>query len=287
MSEITRRRSPRPPAASALSRLMEQYLAANRALWDEWTAIHEHSSFYDLEGFKRGGIRLREYELGELGEVNGKDLLHLQCHFGLDTLSFARLGAHPTGADFSADAISLARSLADELNFRAEFICSDLYNLPAALPGDFDIVYTSRGVLGWLPDIWAWAKVVRHFLRPGGVFYITEKHPFADVFDDDIPFKVNYDYFGGKEPHRFETQGSYADPEAHVEQPYEYGWWHPLSNIISALTSQGLRIDFLHEWPFCEWELAGLELNPEDGTWRQPGGEPRLPLFFSLRATKP
>jgi len=265
---------------------VEEYLAANRALWDEWTAIHERSSFYDVEGFKQGGIRLRDYELAEIGDVSGQDLLHLQCHFGLDTLSFARLGARPTGADFSAEAISLARSLATELELQARFVRSDLYELPHELAGDFDIVYTSRGVLGWLPDIRAWAKVVTHFLRPGGVFYITEKHPFADVFDDDIPLKVNYDYFGGEQPQRFETQGSYADLDAHVEQPYEYGWWHPLGNIISALTSQGLRIDFLHEWPFCEWELAGLEHRPEDGTWRQPEGEPKLPLFFSLRATK-
>ena len=264
---------------------MEEYLAANRALWDEWTAIHERSSYYDVGGFKQGGIRLRDYELAEIGEVSGKDLLHLQCHFGLDTLSFARLGARTTGADFSAEAISLARSLAAELDLRARFVRSDLYELPHELAGDFDIVYTSRGVLGWLPDIWAWAEVVTNFLRPGGVFYITEKHPFADVFDDDIPLKVSYDYFGTDQPHRFETQGSYADPDAHVEQPYEYGWWHPLSNIISALTARGLRIDFLHEWPFCEWELAGLERRP-DGTWRRPEGEPRLPLFFSLRTTK-
>jgi SAM-dependent methyltransferase len=266
---------------------VEEYLAANRALWDEWTTIHKRSSFYDMEGFKRGGIRLRDYELAEIGDVSGKDLLHLQCHFGLDTLSFARLGARPTGADFSSEAVALAGSLADELGLHADFVCSDLYELPGALAGDFDIVYTSRGVLGWLPDIWKWAEVVAHFMRPGGVFYITEKHPFADVFDDDIPGKVSFDYFGGEQPQRFETQGSYADPDALVEQPYEYGWWHPLSNIISALTSQGLRIDFLHEWPFCEWELAGLEERPEDGTWRQPEGEPTLPLFFSLRATKP
>lgn len=266
---------------------MEQFIAANRALWDEWTRIHERSRFYDVAGFKRGGIRLRDYELDEIGAVAGKDLLHLQCHFGLDTLSFARLGARPTGADFSSEAVELARSLAAELELEADFVCSDLYSLPDALSGDFDIVYTSRGVLGWLPDIWAWAEVVGHFLRPGGVFYITEKHPFADVFDDEIPLRVHYDYFGAEQPHRFETQGSYADPDAHVEQPFEYGWWHPLSNIVSALTALGLHIDFLHEWPFCEWELAGLELDPEDGTWRQPAGAPKLPLFFSLRATKP
>jgi SAM-dependent methyltransferase len=264
----------------------DEWRERNRDHWDERVPIHVSGEFYDVASFKAGQERLQPFEIAEVGDVSGKDLLHLQCHFGLDTLSFARLGARPTGADFSSDAVSLARSLAAELHLRAGFVCSNLYELPTALPGDFDIVYTSRGVLGWLPDIWRWAEVISHFLRPGGVFYITEKHPFADVFDDEIPGKLTYDYFGQEQPQRFETQGSYADPDAHIEQPFEYGWWHPLSNIISALTSQGLQIDFLHEWPFCEWELAGLEQQP-DGTWRQPEGQPKLPLFFSLRAAKP
>jgi SAM-dependent methyltransferase len=167
---------------------MDDYLAANRALWDEWTAIHEASSFYDLEGFKAGrsggsggsgGSRLRPYEVAEVGEVGGKSLLHLQCHFGIDTLSWARLGARVTGADFSHRAIELARSIAAELDLDATFVRSDLYDLPSVLDGQFDVVYTSRGVLGWLPDLERWAAVVAHFLRPGGVFYITEIHPVA------------------------------------------------------------------------------------------------------------
>jgi 2-polyprenyl-3-methyl-5-hydroxy-6-metoxy-1,4-benzoquinol methylase len=124
---------------------MDDYLAANRALWDEWTAIHQSSSFYDLEGFKRGGSRLRDYEVDEVGDVTGKSLLHLQCHFGIDTLSWARLGARVTGADFSQRAIQLARSLAAELHLEATFVRADLYGLPAVLDGQFDVVYTSRG----------------------------------------------------------------------------------------------------------------------------------------------
>jgi len=139
---------------------MDDYLAANRALWDEWTAIHELSSFYDLESFKAGGSRLRAYEVNEVGEVAGKSLLHLQCHFGIDALSWARHGARVTGADFSARAVELARSLAAELRLDATFVRSDLYDLPSVLDGQFDIVYTSRGVLGWLPDLDRWAGVV-------------------------------------------------------------------------------------------------------------------------------
>ena len=144
-------------------------IRANNALWDEWTVIHERSEFYDLEGFKRGGVRLRPYEIEEIGPVEGKDLLHLQCHFGIDTLSWARLGARVTGADFSEAALTLARSTAADIGIAdARFVQSDVYDLPAALEGDFDIVYTSRGVLGWLPDIRRWAEVVAHFVRPGG-----------------------------------------------------------------------------------------------------------------------
>jgi SAM-dependent methyltransferase len=155
---------------------MDDCLAANKALWEERTAIHQTSSFCNLEGFKRGGSRLRTYEVGE---VTGKSLLHLQCHFGIDTLSWARLGARVTGADFSDRAIELARSLATELALDATFVRADLYDLPAVLDGQFDVVYTSHGVLGWLPDLERWAGVVAHFLRPGGVFYLTEIHPVA------------------------------------------------------------------------------------------------------------
>jgi 2-polyprenyl-3-methyl-5-hydroxy-6-metoxy-1,4-benzoquinol methylase len=130
----------------------EEQLSSNRALWNEWTAIHERSAFYDLEGFKRGGVRLRPQEIEEVGDVAGCDLLHLQCHFGIDTLSWARLGATVTGADFSEEAIALARRIATDVGLSATFVCSSLYHLPANLSGAFDVVYTSRGVLGWLPD---------------------------------------------------------------------------------------------------------------------------------------
>jgi 2-polyprenyl-3-methyl-5-hydroxy-6-metoxy-1,4-benzoquinol methylase len=156
---------------------MDDYLAANKALWNEWTAIHETSSFYNLEGFKAGGSRLRDYEVDEVGDVTGKSLLHLQCHFGIDTLSWARLGARVTGADFSERAIELARSLAAELGLDATFVRSDLYDLSSVLDGQFDVVYTSRGVLGWLPDLERWAEVVAHFLRPGGVFLCDRDPP--------------------------------------------------------------------------------------------------------------
>jgi ubiquinone/menaquinone biosynthesis C-methylase UbiE len=157
----------------------------NEALWDAWTDIHEASEFYDLEGFRRGGIRLRDEEVAAVGDVQGKALLHLQCHFGIDTLSWARLGAKVTGADFSQKAVDLAQRLAADIGVAdARFIRSDLYELPGVLDEQFDVVYTSRGVIGWLPDIRRWANVVARFTAPGGLFYITEIHPVAQAFEN-------------------------------------------------------------------------------------------------------
>jgi SAM-dependent methyltransferase len=266
-------------------------LRANNALWDEWTKIHETSQFYDLAAFRRGGIRLRPYELEEIGPVEGLDVLHLQCHFGMDTLSFARLGARVTGADFSQAAVELARSVAGDIGHpEARFVQSDLYDLPAALEGDFDLVYTSRGVLGWLPDIRRWARVVAHFVRPGGRFYITEIHPVAQAFEDEgiAPgeLQLRYPYWEHRAPLAFPVVGSYADPMATVASPTEYGWDHGLGEIVTALVEAGLRIESLREYPFVDWPV-GFLVEADDGTWRLPPGTPgELPLFFSILATK-
>jgi SAM-dependent methyltransferase len=264
----------------------------NRALWDEWTAIHETSAFYDLDGFKRGGIRLRAYELEEIGSVEGKDVLHLQCHFGMDTLSWGRLGATVTGADFSEAAVTLARSIATEIGQPgARFVQSDLSDLPTVLDGDFDLVYTSRGVLGWLPDIRRWAEVVAHFVRPGGRFYITEIHPVAQAFENEgvAPGELvlRYPYWEHAEPLSFAVKGSYADPHAVVVAKLEHGWDHGLGEIVTALIEAGLRIESLREYPFVDWGLDFL-VEGADGTWRLPPGvDGELPLFFSILASKP
>ncbi len=263
----------------------------NNALWDGWTAVHAASAFYDLDAFRQGGVRLADYEIAEIGDVAGRDLLHLQCHFGIDTLSWARLGARVTGADFSSPAIELARSLADELGFpEARFVCSDLYDLPAALEGTFDIVYTSRGVLGWLPDIRRWAAVVAHFLRPGGTFYITEIHPVANAFENEgvAPgeLRLAYPYWEHADPLVFPVHGSYADPTAEVAATVENGWDHGLGEVVTALIEAGLRIESLREYPFVAWKLDFLV---EGGAgYRLPDGvSGELPLFFSIRAIKP
>ncbi|MEW5991326.1 MAG: class I SAM-dependent methyltransferase [Chloroflexota bacterium] len=271
----------------------EEALRSNRELWDAWTKIHVGSEFYDVESFRTGErpVRVEDYEIAEVGSVEGKRLLHLQCHFGMDTLSWARLGADVTGVDFSEAAVAAARALAAQIGISARFIQSDVYKLPEVLDEAFDVVYTSCGVLGWLPDIEAWASVAARFVRPGGFLYVTEIHPVAQAFDDEGvepgELRLRHSYWSHPEPLRFEVQGSYADPTAPTDGLVEYGWDHSLGEIVTAVADAGLRIDFLHEFDFIRWPTPFL-VEGADGRYRLPPGTPGgLPLFFSLKASKP
>ena len=273
---------------------VEASFAANQRLWDAWTAVHAAGEFYDLAGFREGGIRIRPYEIAALGDVTGKSLLHLQCHFGLDTLSWARLGAIVTGVDFSPAAIRLARALAADIGMaHARFIESNVYQLPVRLADEFDIVYTSRGVLGWLPDIRGWARVVARFVRPGGRFYISEAHPVIQVFESEgvgpRELRLQYPYWEHGDPLIFDVHGSYADRDAELGAEHtEHGWDHGLGEIVSALIDAGLRIDRLEEQPFLEWPADFLvEREPGSGVYVLPDGPGELPLMFSLLASKP
>ena len=280
------------PRVDVRPNFMNEYMTANRALWEEWTSIHERSEFYDVEGWKAGRRPLPEFVLDEVGDVAGKDLLHLQCHFGMDTLAWARLGARVTGVDFSERAIALARSLAASTGLEASFVQADVLELDQVLDSDFDVVFTSFGVLWWLPDLTRWAKVVARFLRPGGMLYLADFHPFSQAMDDGDTTAPTlfYPYFPAPEPLVFPTQGSYADPDAQVEQPVEYGWQHSMGEIVTVLAEAGLRIEFLHEFPFTVFRALPYLIKSADDprAWRLP--EPydgKLPLLFSLKATKP
>jgi SAM-dependent methyltransferase len=270
--------------------MMNQYTHANRILWNAWTKIHEKSQFYDIQAFKAGGNTLKSIELDELGDVRGSSLLHLQCHFGQDTLSWARLGAQVTGVDLSDEAISLARSLAGELGLKARFICSDIYELPQVLEGQFDIVFTSYGVLAWLSDLPRWAGIIANFLKPGGIFYIVEIHPYAGTLDDwekEPRLGIRYPYFQSGEPVMFEAETSYAEPDArHTEPIPNYQWEHGLGEILTALLEVGLQIQFLHEFPMTVFKQLPF-MEACDGWWCLPQEMPSLPLLFSLKAIKP
>jgi len=281
------------PKSTSAPLSADEAIQANQRLWDIWTGIHTEGDFYDLAAFREGGSRIRPYELELIGDVAGRTLLHLQCHFGIDTLSFARLGAQVTGADLSPAAVAFATELAADLGFPdARFVQSNLYDLPANLDGTFDIVYTSRGVLGWLPDIRGWAQVVADFLAPGGVFFITEAHPIAQAFENEgvTPgeLQLTYPYWEHPEPLSFAVTGSYADPTADVgEGVVEHGWDHGLGEIVTALIDAGLRIEALVEHPFLAWSADFLVERTPDEFVLPDDVKGELPLMFSLRATKP
>ena len=288
------------PGASAARRAPEpgpsaEQRAANRELWDELTAIHERSAFYDVEGFLAGVSSLAAPELDELGpSVPGKRLLHLQCHFGLDTLSWARLGATVTGVDFSGKAIALARRLATQCALPATFIESDLYALAAALDERFDIVFTSWGAICWLPDLQRWAQLIADHLSPGGIFYIAEFHPFLLALADDReePLLARDSYFHSAAANVWQNdgRGSYADHDAPVAAPVEYQWDHPLGEIVSSLTAAGLTIEYLHEFRRLEehqrldWPCLGQR---PDGSFALRRLRDEFPLAFSLCARAP
>lgn len=270
--------------------MIEKYSRENQNLWNEWTAIHAQSTYYDLHSFKQGKSALKSIELAELGDVAGKSLLHLQCHFGMDTLSWARRGAKVTGVDFSEKAIALARSLSAELSIPSEFICADVYDLADILNERFEIIFTSYGVLTWLPNLRRWGQIISHLLKPGGIFYIVEFHPFFYVFDDAdevTELRTGYPYFESSKPLEIQVQGTYADRKARVSQAISYQWLHSLSEIINALASTGLRIEFLHEFPYCVDPLIpSLMEKGADGWWRLKDPTFSLPLMFSLKVIK-
>ena len=264
---------------------MDEYFEANRRMWDGWTDAHVESELYDVDGFKRGRCSLCAIELDEVGDVRGKSLLHVQCHFGLDTLSWARLGAQVTGADFSDKAIATAKALAAEFDIPAEFVCSDVYSLPERLKGRFDVVFTSAGVLCWLPDVAKWAKTVAHFVAPGGFLYIREFHPVADMFDYENPAPtVRWQYFYTREPLREIDTGSYGGAAATGGMKYE--WFHSLSDVVNALIGAGLRVEFVHEFPFTTYKSHPWLTQGDDGLWRYEGVPNSIPLMFSIKATK-
>lgn len=265
-----------------------RFLESNRGLWDEWADIHARSAWYDLESVRRGACKLRSYEVDEVGEVAGRSLLHLQCQLGTDTVSWARRGATVTGVDFSPRAVAVARQLAADTEVDAHFVCSDILTLPAVLTGTFDLVYTSRGVLGWLPDLTRWAQVVAHFLAPGGVFYVTDIHPIAEVLDSSASeLRVSRPYFPRSEPVGYPVRGSYVDRDAQVATEVEYLWPHSVAELITAVAGAGLVIEFFHEFPWLDRPWPFLHEQEGLGWVLPPGGQGELPLFFSLRAGKP
>jgi SAM-dependent methyltransferase len=256
-------------------------VSSNRDLWDAWTPHHVASGFYDVEGFVADPAAhpLDAVVREVVGDVAGRQLLHLQCHFGLDTLRLALLGAHVTGVDFSHQAIAAARVVAERIGVPAVFVESDVRALPDEVPlAAFDVVFTSYGVLSWLPDLRPWATSIASRLAPGGVFHLIEMHPALWIFDEEAPeppLSVRYPYFSGG-PLRFDEHGSYAAPDADVTA-VSYSWAHPFEEILGSLLAEGLVIESLREYPKIAWRHIPYMVQDGDGFWRLPPVPPRSP----------
>ncbi|MCM2391247.1 class I SAM-dependent methyltransferase [Streptomyces albipurpureus] len=271
--------------------LPSDWRAANRSNWDERVPIHIASQYYNLEGFRAGNDALRDFEVAEVGDVSGRTLLHLQCHIGQDTLSWARRGASQVvGLDFSEPAVEAARALAEELGFgpdRASFVAADVYDAAEAVPDtSYDIVYTGTGALNWLPDVERWAEVAASLVAPGGFLYLAEFHPLTDVLDDETGSRVVHDYFS-REAWIDDTPGTYADLDAETVNNRSVEWQHPIGEVVSALCATGLRLEFLHEHDVSLFPRFESFQRGEDGYFRLPPDRPRIPLMYSLKATRP
>jgi SAM-dependent methyltransferase len=254
---------------------------------------------YPVQQFLAGETGWESNLPDDISPVEGKSMLHLQCHFGLDSLMWARKGARVTGVDFSETAIQGARVLNTQLNLDAAFIQANIYDLPDVLDQKFDIVLTYYGTICWLPDLTKWAEIIAHYLKPGGFFYIADGHPFLGMIEGSDPANphpfLGYTYFGHGTPQEHESgTTTYADPDAQLESQVNYQWKHTMGEIVSTISKAGLSIEYLHEFPytFCDlfdWPEGGIEGRMEqddDGWWWLVGKNAFIPLMFSLKANK-
>lgn len=259
----------------------------NRRAWDVWAEAHFGSEYYDVRGFLEGRNTLKQIEREALGDVTGQRLLHLQCHFGMDTLSWARLGARVTGVDFSPRAIELAERLAKQAGIEARFVCSNVEELPEKLAGRFDVVFTSYGVLCWLRDLGRWAQVVAHFLEPGGRFLLVEGHPTLHMFDNGKlaeGWRLKHPYFESAGPMRMECEGSYAT--GNVPRMELVEWPHSMGEMVNALIEAGLTIRRLKEFPFCFYQASPLVEERGDGNWWPRDAGVQMPMTLMIEAAK-
>lgn len=262
----------------------QDYFEANRALWNEKTKHHTVSRFYDMDSFLAGRSSLKGPELELLGDVHGQSILHLQCHFGQDSLSLARMGATVTGTDIADDAIAYGIDLAEKLSLtNATFLRADTYSVPEVVKEQFDIVFSTYGVIGWLPDMRRWAQVVSRMLKPGGKLVFAEFHPVVWMFDSEFR-QMQYSYFNTG-PIIETLKGTYADKEAEIEMK-EIGWNHTMSDVIQSLADEGLHIEVLKEYDYSPYDCFYNMVKTGEDRWQIRGMEGKLPIMYAMCAVK-
>jgi len=260
---------------------MQEYIKANKALWNQKTEIHQKSDFYQMPAFLKGATSLQAIELALLGDVKGKRILHLQCHFGQDTISLARMGAKVTGIDLSDKSIAKANELAKTLAVDANFICCDIFETDQFVDGQFDIVFASYGTIGWLPTLDRWGQIIQHFLKPNGRFIFVEFHPFIWTLDDASFTKITYSYFNVA-PIIETPSSSYTDGPTHPPMT-SYSWNHPLSEVFQALMTHGLLIEDFQEYNTSPYNCFPNTVALSDG-YQIKGMEDKLPMVYSIIA---
>ena len=259
------------------------YLKINREAWNDKTVVHLQSEFYDQKAFLAGKNSLKNPELEVLGDINGKRILHLQCHFGQDTLSLARMGAKVTGLDFSEVAIENAIRINNELGLDTQFVCSDVCDLPKELYNQFDIVFTSYGTIGWFPDLAPWAETIKNALVPGGKFIMVDFHPFVWTFDNDMKY-IQYDYFNS-EPIEEEIEGSYADRNAPIKTK-TISWNHGIGEILNTLIKAGISIHEFSEMDYSPFECFSNLKKLDEDKFVFSHIEPAIPMIYRIVGEK-
>jgi SAM-dependent methyltransferase len=259
------------------------YFEVNKATWNKKVDIHSKSDMYNMDAFKAGETSLMPYELKALGDVNEKSLLHLQCHFGQDTLSLSRLGAKCVGVDLSDEGVKLARQLNDELKQDAKFVCCNVLDSSNHISETFDIVFTSYGTIGWLPDLKPWAKMISERLKVGGIFYIVEFHPILWMYDYVDGKSIMKYHYNRKEAIYEEYEGTYANQASKMVSK-EYGWNHGLSEVVNALIEAGLQIEYLNEYDESPYDVFPDLIKQENGMYKLK--DQLFPMIFEIKATK-
>ncbi|MCF8298334.1 MAG: class I SAM-dependent methyltransferase [Saprospiraceae bacterium] len=258
------------------------YFQQNRESWNELTFSHTQSEFYDLQNFINGRTSLNSIEIQEIGEVNRKKILHLQCHFGMDTLSFARMGAEVVGIDISDESIKYAKQLTKNLQLNAKFIRSNVYEADLVLDESFDIIYTSYGAINWLNNLNEWGRIIKSLLKPDGVFYMIEFHPYIYTLDNNL--EIQKDYFNVK-PIKSIVNESYTDnSKVNKKNLVHIEWHHSLSEVINSLINNGLQIEFVNEFPYQAYNCFDNMIEIEKGKWVFERYKDLIPYMFSIRA---
>jgi len=259
------------------------YFETNRKAWNAKTSVHINSDFYDNENFLKGKSSLKSIELDLLGEISGKSILHLQCHFGQDSISLSWMGAQVTGIDLSDEAIKEAQALAAQTRVQTKFIGCNVYDLPNHLDEQFDIVFTSYGAITWLPDLDKWAGIVSRYLKPGGKFVMVEFHPVVWMFNDEFD-KVGYNYFNTGAITETET-GTYADRLAPIRQDF-VSWNHGMSEILNGLIKHGLEVNSFKEFDYSPYNCFKHTIEMEPDKYRIKHLGNKIPMIYSILATK-